>query len=53
MAAYIKKSTHMVGMAVAKAPRISLIEIYQKTLNAITAIPESSPYRQQVEQVFD
>merc|ERR1712034_26815 len=41
----------MVGMAVAKTPRATLVDVYTKTLGAISAIPQSSPYRQQVEQI--
>merc|ERR1712002_707017 len=51
MAGYLKKSTNMVGMAVAKTPRATLIEVYTKTLGVLGSIPQSSPYRQQVEQI--
>ena len=50
MAGYGKRFTNMVGMAVAETPRSTLIELYTKTLTALGAIPQSSPYRQQVEQ---
>lgn len=41
----------MVGMAVAKTPRETLISVYTKTLGALSAIPKTSVYRQQVEDI--
>ncbi|XP_066936181.1 NADH dehydrogenase [ubiquinone] 1 alpha subcomplex subunit 5-like [Clytia hemisphaerica] len=51
MAGYAKKATQLVGLAVAKAPRKTLTEIYSKTLGVLSTLPESSVYRQQVEHI--
>merc|ERR1712142_177073 len=39
----------MVGLAVAKTPHATLLNLYSKTLAAVAAIPKTSAYRQQVE----
>merc|ERR1711970_1310240 len=44
-----EKATQMVGLAVAKTPRETLLDLYAKTLTAVGALPKTSPYRQQVE----
>ena len=49
MAGYTKHATNMVGLMVAKTPKTTLQDLYTKTLAAVTAIPQSSAYRQQVE----
>lgn len=51
MAGYAKKATQLVGLAVAKAPRSSLKEVYSKTLGVLSALPNSSIYRQQAEYI--
>ena len=51
MAGYAKRATQLVGLAVAKAPRSSLKEVYSKTLGVLGALPSSSIYRQQAEYI--
>merc|ERR1712002_1204278 len=50
MATYMKKFTYMTGLAVAKAPRKDLIDLYKSTLLAISEMP-TSMYTQQVETI--
>ena len=49
MAGYAKRATQLVGLAVAKAPRSSLKEVYSKTLGVLGTLPSSSVYKQQAE----
>merc|ERR1712150_54207 len=49
MSQIIKKTTNMVGLVVANAPRQTLVELYKKTLGAVAELPKSSAYREQVE----
>ena len=51
MAGYAKKATQLVGIAVAKTPRKTLTEVYQKTLGILATMPSTSVYRQQAEYI--
>ncbi|XP_001630687.2 NADH dehydrogenase [ubiquinone] 1 alpha subcomplex subunit 5 [Nematostella vectensis] len=51
MAAYLKRSTGLVGLAVAKAPREALIGLYQKTLGVLDKMPRDAAYRVHTEQI--
>ena len=51
MSHYTKKATQIVGLAVAKTPRETLIDLYSKTLSVLGTMPQTSLYRQQTEEI--
>ncbi|XP_057316974.1 NADH dehydrogenase [ubiquinone] 1 alpha subcomplex subunit 5-like [Hydractinia symbiolongicarpus] len=51
MTQYLKKSTQLVGLAVSKAPRQSLVDLYMKTITVLGSMPKTSVYRQQTEEI--
>lgn len=51
MSHYTKKATQIVGLAVAKTPRETLIDLYSKTLSVLGTMPQTSLYRQQAEEI--
>ncbi|XP_062373749.1 NADH dehydrogenase [ubiquinone] 1 alpha subcomplex subunit 5 [Sardina pilchardus] len=53
MAGLIKKSTGLVGLAVAKNPQEQLRIIYTKTLAALQVIPQDAAYRKYTEQIIN
>ncbi|KAK3724958.1 hypothetical protein QZH41_017167 [Actinostola sp. cb2023] len=45
------QSTGIVGLAVSKAPRESLIALYDKTLGVLNEMPRDASYRKHTEQI--
>lgn len=51
MAEYTKKATQLVGLAVAKTPRKTLVDLYKQTLVVLGSMPATSTYRKQTEHI--
>lgn len=51
MSEYTKKATQLVGLAVAKTPRKTLVDLYQQTLTVLGGMPATSTYRKQTEYI--
>ncbi|XP_065058899.1 NADH dehydrogenase [ubiquinone] 1 alpha subcomplex subunit 5-like [Rhopilema esculentum] len=51
MAGPIKRSTFIVGLAVAKNPHQTLVGLYNQTLSVLHRLPEKFAYRDQTEQL--
>lgn len=48
---YIKKTTALVGLTVAKEPREALLKLYKETLKVLGNMPQSAQYRIHTEQI--
>ncbi|KAL5014537.1 hypothetical protein ScPMuIL_008807 [Solemya velum] len=51
MAAYLKKTTGLTGLAVAKHPQQTLKVVYEKILRTLQKMPQDTAYRQHTEQI--
>ncbi|CAH3127460.1 unnamed protein product [Porites lobata] len=48
---YVKRTTALVGLTVAKAPRKTLTKLYKDTLEVLGSMPKSAQYRINAEQI--